>query len=101
MKYCQTCGSEINDLAEICPKCGVRCAIKQDTTQQVSSDKPIKGTGLGVVFGLFLGLIGALLCHFLGDDSAKKASWITFGCVCAAGVLIFIISLIASLAVLY
>lgn len=86
MKYCQICGAEINEVAEICPKCGVRCATKPE-----SSDKSIKGAGLGVVLGLFLGLIGALICQFIGDDSAKKAGWVTFGIECVVGFLIVII----------
>lgn len=50
------------------------------TTKAAESneDKPIKGTGLGVVLALLLGLIGVLVCHFLGDESSKKAAWKTF-----------------------
>ena len=79
MKYCQTCGAELHDSAEICPKCGVRCALVQPTYEPVQENKAVKGTGLGIVLTLFLGLIGALICQFAGDDEAKKSGWITFG----------------------
>lgn len=53
------------------------------------------------MLGLFFSLIGALLCHFLGVDSVKKAGWITFG-VSTGGIdLIYIIFIIISLAALY
>lgn len=99
MKYCQTCGAEINDLAEICPKCGVRCVPNVQGKPESSEDKPIKGTGLGFVLGFFLGLIGALLCHFLGDEKAKKTAWITFIIETCAGFLLGVIIGIVGLAI--
>lgn len=94
MKYCQTCGAELNDLAEICPKCGVRCAVMQP----VQENKAIKGKGLGVVLGFFLGLIGAILCQFAGDEDAKKGGWIGFAITCGITVayIVFIIILAIS-----
>ena len=91
MKYCQTCGAEIQDSAEICPKCGVRCAV-----QQSSADKSIRGKGLGVVLGLFLGIIGIILCHFIGDEEAKKGSITGFVVTIAIGIIYGIIVGIAA-----
>lgn len=68
MKYCQVCGSEINDLAEVCPKCGVRCAGSNKKFE-------IKGKKQGILFGLFLGVIGAIICTCFGDDEAIAHGW--------------------------
>lgn len=96
MKYCQTCGAELNDLAEICPKCGVRCAKPISSTQNSyeHSDiggKTIRGTGAGVLLTLFLGIIGWALCYFLGDYFAKKSATKTLIISLIVGVAISII----------
>ena len=93
MKYCQTCGAELNELAEICPKCGVRCADAAPKKEL----KSIRGKGLGFVLAFFFGLIGAIICQFLGDDDAKKAAWITFGVSIALSVILYIIMIVVAL----
>lgn len=97
MKYCQTCGAELHDSAEICPKCGVRCAVMKPVAP-VQDNKAIKGKGLGVVLGFFLGLIGALICQFAGDDDAKKGGWIGFAITCGLTVafIVFVVLLALS-----
>lgn len=52
-KYCPSCGAEIKELAEICPKCGVR---------QPSVGKSSGNSTVGIitlVLCLFLGYLGA------------------------------------------
>lgn len=49
MSFCRTCGSEIHDEAEICPKCGVR---------QLPVKTPKSRTVAGLL-ALFLGGLGA------------------------------------------
>ena len=94
MKYCQTCGAELHDLAEICPKCGVRCAVMQPTNEPVQENKAIKGKGLGIVLGFFLGLIGAIICQFAGDEDAKKGGWIGFAITFAITIIYVVVSVI-------
>ncbi|AKB77931.1 hypothetical protein MSHOH_1448 [Methanosarcina horonobensis HB-1 = JCM 15518] len=49
MAFCRTCGSEIRDEAEICPKCGVRQPIKRAS----GKSKVVAG-----VLAIFLGGFG-------------------------------------------
>lgn len=61
MKFCQICGSQLHDLAEICPKCGVRCEL--DKT--VSSTSIQGSLGYSNFSGGLLGLIGINILFFL------------------------------------
>lgn len=67
--FCQKCGEEIMDEAVICPKCGCETGIKK----QAEIDEP--KTGMGVLFGLFLGIIGLIigLCLFKEGTIARKS----------------------------
>ena len=56
--YCKYCGKEINDDAEICVHCG-RSTGRQNTQKSYEIDEP--KTGIGVLLGLFLGLIGLII----------------------------------------
>lgn len=67
MKYCETCGSEIHDLAEMCPKCGVSCV-------KTKSGFSIQGLRSGVLWSLLLGIIGFILCIIFGDEKAKRGA---------------------------
>ena len=91
MKYCRDCGTEIADIAVICPKCG-KTQVDYETEQlklkaenEVLKEKfkkqksaAIEGKGLGFVLTFFIGLIGLILCLALGDDDCKKSALITF-----------------------
>lgn len=87
--FCQKCGEEIMDEAVICPKCGCETNAKK---QEVDSSK----TGVGVLLGLFLGVIGLIigLCLFKEGTIARKTflkAWgITFGITIAIYVIICI-----------
>jgi ribosomal protein L40E len=51
-KFCQHCGAEINQMAEICPKCGVRVALEP------SLIKEPKSRTTAILLAFFLGGIG-------------------------------------------
>jgi len=50
-KFCSSCGAQINEKAEICPKCGVRVA-------PVPSLKDPKSRTTAMILAFFLGGIG-------------------------------------------
>jgi len=51
-KFCQHCGAEIDELAEICPKCGVRIKGVTQTT--------VKNEGIAVVLSFFFVGLGQI-----------------------------------------
>lgn len=89
--YCRKCGKEINDEAVICPKCGCETEIKNEMIPQ-EIDEP--KTGIGIVCGLFLGLIGLIigLCLYKENSIARKTfvkAWcITFLITIIIGIII-------------
>ena len=95
--FCKKCGEEINDEAVVCPKCG--CAVEENK-KPAEIDKP--KTGIGVVMGLFLGLIGLIIgiCLYKEGTIARKTfikSWvITYVVVIVVSVVIGIISYVIS-----
>ena len=50
--FCRNCGKEISDKAAICIHCGCKSVIELE---------PESKKGLGVICGIFLGLIGLLI----------------------------------------
>ncbi|MBE7082544.1 MAG: zinc-ribbon domain-containing protein [Clostridiales bacterium] len=114
--FCRNCGSEINDEAVICVKCGVPVAQPKAVEEKTKKEpKPIvnvsveeasdfifnqKKTGLGVFAGLVMGLIGLVFMFFfpkntLARRSFAKAYWISFGIL--AGVLFTILMTVAAI----
>ncbi len=73
MQYCNHCGKELIDDAEVCTGCGCR-VVKQSTKKE----KLIKGKGLGFLLSFFLGVIGFLIAMFWGDEECEKTAIITF-----------------------
>ena len=76
--FCPKCGQEINDDAQVCVHCG-RSVGNESNDPKYSQPK----TGIGVVAGLFLGLLGLLflLAYPEGTVARKtflKAWMITF-----------------------
>lgn len=60
--FCRKCGAEINDEAVVCIKCG--CSVEEKKPERPTEvDEP--KTSIGVVLGLFLGLIGLLIGSLL------------------------------------
>ncbi len=90
--YCKKCGAEIDDEAVVCPKCG--CAV--DKGQQNPKYNESK-TGMGVLMGLFLGLIGLIIGIFSYPEGtvARKTfikAWLITFLICL--VVSFIIGLV-------
>jgi TM2 domain-containing membrane protein YozV len=54
-KFCSSCGAQINEKAEICPKCGVRVA----PVPSAALTRDPKSRGVAVLLALFLGGLGA------------------------------------------
>ena len=79
--FCKTCGSEINDNAIICPKCGCSTKDAMETQSQVVQKKKINvlclvGFVLSLV-SLFIALVGtvaiaALVLSIIGIVQANK-----------------------------
>ena len=91
--YCKNCGNEIRDDAVICVHCGTE--VKKEV---VSEGKP--KTGMGVVFGLFLGIIGLIIGLFLypKETIERKTflkAWTITYCVTVGIFLIIYIIIIA------
>ena len=56
--FCKNCGSEIDDRAEICPKCGLRVNPQGASSAPSHYDAPNAGFA---VLGFFFPLIGLIL----------------------------------------
>lgn len=91
--FCRKCGEEISDEAVICPKCG--CEVE---TKAVKAGADEEKTGIGILLGLFLGIIGLIigLCLYKEGTIARKTflkAWgITFGIAMAISLIGIIIS---------
>ena len=99
--FCKKCGKEINDDAVICIYCG--CSTEENNSVQKNDDFNVSKTGIGVLLGLFLGIIGLVIgiCLYPTGTIARKTflkAWgITFG-ICVAVIIIFYIIVIAAAA---
>ena len=60
--YCKYCGKEINDDADVCIHCGRSTGV-QNTQYTQNQSQPIgePKTGIGILLGLFLGIIGLII----------------------------------------
>ncbi len=99
--FCPKCGKEIADDADVCVHCGRQ--VKEDPrTKDYNTSK----TGIGVVLGLFLGLIGLIIgiCLYPEGTVARKTfmkAWmITFFVALGVSVAIFVILLISGVSML-
>lgn len=81
--FCKNCGTEIDDKAYVCPKCGVKTT---SIPAPAADDAPSAGFG---VLGFFLPLIGFILWLIWKDSSPLKAK------SCGKGALIGVIVSIA------
>ena len=93
--FCNKCGAEINDEAVICPKCG--CEPRKKDVQEQNYNEP--KTGIGVLMGLFLGVIGLIigLCLYPANTESRKTflkGWgISFAIAFVLVIVIYIIIL--------
>lgn len=69
--FCKYCGKEINDDAEICVHCG-RSTGRQVAQKSYEVDEP--KTGIGVLLGLFLGIIGLIIGLLLYPSGTLRRS---------------------------
>ena len=85
MKFCSQCGSEINDNAVICVKCG--CSVEGVVVaKQAEEDKP--NTGFAVL-GFFIPVVGLVLYLIWKSTTPLKAK------SCGKGALIgFIVGIV-------
>ena len=74
--YCKNCGQEVNDNAVVCIHCG--CAI--DSKRAVPETGESKST-VGILMGLFLGLIGLLIGYLMYNDKPFEKSTFVKGWV--------------------
>ncbi len=92
--FCKKCGKEVNDDAVVCVHCG--CSLKEDENKKEMNESK---TGIGVLMGLFLGIIGLVIgiCMYPAGTLARKTflkAWgITFGVCVAILVVCYIIIL--------
>ena len=96
--FCKKCGAEIMDEAVICPKCGCETKNRNEKLPVLDADEP--KTGIGILCGLFLGLIGLIigLCLYkegtIARNTFMKSFLTTWGITFAISVIILIIYLV-------
>ncbi len=78
-KFCANCGNEIDEKAEICPKCGVR-------VKQVPAYIDKKSSGIAVVLSFFIPGLGQIYNGQIG----KGILFIIIGFILALSLIILI-----------
>lgn len=92
-KFCQNCGSELNEQQDICLKCGVR--IKKETAK---SDPNAKSKLVAGLLGIFLGSLGVHNFYLGYTGKAVTQLLLTiFGCILAIVVVGFFMVAAASI----
>ena len=86
--FCKYCGKEINDDAEICVHCG-RSTGRQNVQKSYEVDEP--KTAIGILLGLFLGLIGLVIGLLLYPSNTIRRSTFIKGWVGAFVVEIIVV----------
>jgi TM2 domain-containing membrane protein YozV len=56
--FCKTCGEQINDMAEICPKCGVRAQPIIEPVKRQARER--KSSGTAAILSFFIPGLGQL-----------------------------------------
>ena len=105
--YCRNCGKEIDEKAVVCIHCG--CAVMENQTPQMNPEHAQPKTGMGVLLGLLLCLIGlviGVLIYPEGTIARKtfmKSCLITIGVCVAAEIILGIAygAIIASMFMAY
>lgn len=78
-KFCANCGNEINEKAEICPKCGVR-------VKQVPVYREMKSSGIAVILSFFIPGLGQIYNGQIG----KGILFIIIGFILALSMIVLI-----------
>ncbi len=89
--FCKNCGKEVNENAVVCIHCGA--AISNKPATQVTGLNGESKTALGVVLGLFLGLIGLIigLCMFPSGSEERSTFLKGWGITFAISVILSIV----------
>lgn len=93
--YCRKCGKEVDDEAVVCIHCG--CALREYEQRREYNEPK---TGIGILMGLFLGIIGLIIGICLYPDGTvarrtfMKAWGITFAVCAGIGIISYICLLI-------
>lgn len=69
MKYCSKCGSEINDEAVVCTKCG--CAVETVKKVENSDSESNNMALIGFILSFFVPIVG-LIFGCIGLNKAKS-----------------------------
>lgn len=70
---CPHCGAKNHHLTECCWYCSFQ--LQANVEQIIVERKTIQNTRTGILLAIFLDIIGALICSFLGDTETKKSAW--------------------------
>ncbi len=73
-KFCQECGAEINEKAEICPECGVR---QPETKQEGDSEERAKRARQFLYAGVILGFAALLFLPIIFGPLAAICGLLT------------------------
>jgi len=101
--FCKNCGKEINENAAVCIHCGCAVEKKQEEKPEFQESKK----GMGVLLGLFLGIIGLIIgiCIYPANTTARSTfikGWgIAFAISVGFSVLLSIIIVSAGTCALY
>lgn len=86
MKFCKNCGKEIDDVAVICPHCGVQ----QEKSQEMTDSGSI---GWGVL-GCCIPLVGLILFLVWKDQKPRSAKMAGMGALIAViGTVLFYVAI--------
>lgn len=98
--FCRKCGQEVSDEAIVCIHCG--CAVDGSNASTIkkgnSSEMDTSKTGIGILLGWFLGIIGLIigLCIYPEGTVARKSfikAWgITFAISAIISIVVGIVS---------
>ena len=96
--FCKYCGKEINDDADICIHCGRSTDRHRQENFNIQKSYEIEEpkTGIGVLLGLFLGLIGLIIGLLLYPSGTLRREtfirgWVgAFICSIVIGVIIYV-----------
>ena len=85
MAFCRNCGSEIDDNAYVCPKCGV----KQEQDNPASNQPVVDNGGFGWgLLGCCIPIVGLILFLVWKDTKPKTAKAAGIGALVSVGILL-------------
>ena len=70
---CPRCGAKNHHLTECCWYCSLQLQAHVEPIKE--KEKPIQSVRTGILLAIFLDIIGALICSFIGDMETRKSAW--------------------------